>query len=207
MRIRVWAVGLTAALALAPAAAQAQDFGIIGGALLAKFGGSNSSSINEDRVGLAAGLFAHFHFGNNAGIEVDAMYARKGSKTNFNNGGDISVRLSYLEVPVLLKLRFAGGGKIKPNVLVGPAFDYKLKCTASNGPLSVECNDLGFNARDLDISAMFGAGVEIGHLGISLRYGLGLTKIDTSGGGGTPSADLKNRAWYLLGSWAFKTAN
>ena len=48
------------------------------------------------------------------------------------------------------------------------------------------------------------AGVDIGHFGISLRYGLGLTKMIRIG---NTSADVKNRAWYLLGSWAFKTAD
>lgn len=203
------AVSLSVApAALAQSAVRSTHFGVVAGAAFAKVGGPDVADEDvKSRVGIAAGGFATLGISRNVAIQPELLYSQKGAKST---EGEVTsrVRLSYVEVPVLLKLRFpgSGGGTVVPHVYAGPYFGVRVGCSvsASNGTATISsgCGDQAadIHIKSSDFGATFGGGVDVGRAIIDVRYDLGLSKI----GSETTNNDVKNRVLYLLVGWTFR---
>ena len=203
MRGRSVRLGLAILVAGAPLA-RAQDFGITGGVAISKFAGDDVGEFSKTRLGLVGGVFAYFRLSDVLGIQPEVLYFQKGGKGE-TAGFTAEVRLSYLEVPLLLKLAFPEGGRLRPHLYAGGAMAFKLGCrlrvSSATADDSSPCeDDPETQVTDTDFSVILGAGVEFDRATLSLRYDWGLTKLDA----GPEENHLVNRTVYLLLSWTFR---
>jgi Outer membrane protein beta-barrel domain len=180
-------------------------FGVLAGAAFGKVSGSDVTGDTKIRTGIAAGGFVNIGFSKNFSIEPEALFVQKGAK-NTQSGVEIKVKISYVEIPVLLKVGFPPkSGTVAPHIYAGPYVGFKVGChfSASQGSISAsgDCEDqpLDTKIKSTDFGATFGGGVDVGRAIIDVRYDLGFTKI------GDPSEpDVKTRTLYLLAGWTFR---
>jgi hypothetical protein len=183
-------------------------FGVLAGAAFAKLGGSDATGDIKTRVGIAAGGFVTIGISKNVAIEPEALFVQKGAKQT-ESGVETKLKLSYVEVPVLLKLRFPGSGTVVPHIYAGPYLGFKAGCnlTGTQGSVTVsaKCEDQAFDfkVKSTDFGATFGGGVDVGRAIIDVRYDLGFSKIPDS----STDNNIKNRAFYLLVGWTFRSPN
>ncbi|RPI73370.1 MAG: PorT family protein [Ignavibacteriales bacterium] len=141
-------------------------------------------------------------------IEVQPLYIQKGEDLkaqvawNTQQGQqqldtDVSDRATYLEFPVLFKIKIPAG-PIKPYGFVGPNIGINLSGTRTfKSSAGEEEQDL--NASSIDFALDFGAGVSFGvmpmmSLTFDVRYSLGLSNVldvETPQGGTAPSANTR----------------
>ena len=185
-------------------------FGVLAGAAFAKVSGSDVTGDVKTRVGIAAGGFVTIGVSKNFAIEPEALFVQKGAKQT-ESGVTSRLKLSYVEVPVLLKLRFPGssGGTVVPHIYAGPYLGFKAGChlssTDGTTTVSAKCEDspFDFKVKSTDFGATFGGGVDVGRAIIDVRYDFGFSKI----GDNTSDNDIKNRVFYLLVGWTFRAAH
>ena len=164
---------------------------------------------------LNAGVFATFHVGSLFDIQPEVLYTRKGCKASadeeFFFGMNLHIEqtgtISYLEIPVLLKLNipFLSNSIIRPVVFVGPAVSFVLKSKVEleiNGESAPEQQFSDLNSSDFGV--VFGAGMDFTFLSaitISLdaRYDLGLQSINTS----SNQKDIRNRVMAITAGIGF----
>jgi len=127
---------LTAALAIAavvclvalpqPAAAGVQ-FGIKAGGNMAKPTGADADAIADtlkNKVGFVGGIFIAFNLSHSLSIQTEVLYTMKGAgleETTVDGTVEGKLYGDYLEIPVLLKLKFLSGG-IQPFLFAGPTW-------------------------------------------------------------------------------------
>ena len=181
---------------------QSVSTGIKVGLNFATVGGEYTNGLDLQSItAFNAGVFAKFDLLDLLALQPELLYTMKGYKlaeTSIPMFGNISVtgNISYLEIPVLLKLRipFSSFGIIKTNIFAGPEVAFKLSAKAKNeinGQPS-QTQDIP-NTNSTDFGVIFGAGADIDlpitTIMIDVRYDLGLRTLDSSQ---NPS-DIKNR--------------
>jgi Outer membrane protein beta-barrel domain len=142
--------------------------GIRGGVLFSnqdfKNGGLDINS--KAKLGLDLAVVADFPVGEVLNISPEFHWLQKGSKIEDISGDNLTYTLNYIEVPVLLKLKF--GTDVGFSVFGGPSFGYLL-----DGNDNITLNDY----KKIEIGLHAGAGVAIGPLVIDLRYLFGVSNI------------------------------
>jgi len=146
------------------------------------------------KTGLAVGGEFDYFFSDNFAVSAQIAYVQKGGNRSFDQGsGSWGYDLSYLQIPVLLRVT-VGSGDLKPFFFAGPEFGIKLstKLRAKNE----SGTDTTFNFPDnlfttSTLGLMFGAGVTYAinpatMLFISGAYDLGLTNLNAQFGNNTP---------------------
>jgi hypothetical protein len=204
---------LTAALAIAavvclialpkPAAAGVQ-FGIKAGGNMAKPTGADVDAIADtlkNKVGFVGGIFVAFNLSHSLSIQTEVLYTMKGAgleETTVDGTVEGKLYGDYLEIPLLLKLKFLSGG-IQPFIFAGPYVGFKLseKLTVMGEEIPTEEAILKNN----DYGAIFGAGLQLGRgFHVDARYSMGLQKVLDAG---TESIDFKNGVWSATVGFAF----
>jgi opacity protein-like surface antigen len=162
------------------------DFGVIAGV--------NSSSLKiepaedfdvEGRTTFGAGLFMNLQANDFLSLQVTPMYLQKGgnAKVDFDFLDYTEYRADYLEIPILIRLNF-DAGMIKPYLLAGPSLGFQLNSTYLNS--DGEEVDISNDTKNLDLSLVLGAGLEIELDNLSLfgqlTYNHGLSNLDNSDG-------------------------
>jgi hypothetical protein len=168
------------------------------GISISNLGGDDISG-TDSRTGLAVGWAFGVPAGERWSIQPEFHYWEKGASTRFF-GVQTDLDLSYLEVPVLLRVDLTQGSSFTPHVLVGPTFGINLTCTArvSAGPFSGEqdCADrenFDVNALDFGVAAGFGVSADMGgwDLSADARYAIGLADV-------LDRVNVRNRGFGLL---------
>ncbi|HEU5218366.1 MAG TPA: porin family protein [Gemmatimonadales bacterium] len=182
------------------------ELGLQAGAAFSKPGGADAEDINATYTGYTFGGFARVGVSRNFAVQPELFFVHKGAKQT-GSGFSATAKLGYVELPVLLMARFPSGtGRITPRVYGGPAVAFKVSCSLSESgtgaTLSSDCEG-EFDAKRTDFSLLFGAGLDINHFTVDVRYDLGLIKVDDA----TDPADLKNRTFYILAGWRFGKGN
>ena len=212
------AAALLATAAL-PAIAEAQGrvFGLKGGLTSSKFLFAHDDEFEgadeflSNRSSVAGGAFMTFGANRMVGLQVEALYVQKGVSGDADFEGESiegEMALTYVEVPVLLRVAFPMGSA-RPYVFAGGAGAMELSCEislSSGGQTETsECRDEeegDQSLRTFDLSAVFGAGVELAMgkmiLGLDARLTRGLQSLDESG-----DSDVKNQAILFLASVGF----
>ncbi len=154
----------------------------------------------ESRLGICIGGFITVNISEMFAIQPEVLYSMKGSKvegTLFGETFKVEFNLSYLEIPVLVKLRIPTQGNVKPSLFVGPSLAIKL---SGKGKIEYagesEEEDLE-ELKDTDFGLIMGAGIDFGKLTVDLRYNLGLTKIPEE------DDDVKNKVISLMIGYSF----
>ncbi len=165
---------------------------------------------NSQFLGFAGGAVGVLEFNNGFAIQTEVLFSRKGSRLDLNfdtidyrQKGHRSIALNYVEIPVLLKQHFGGGG-VRMYVNAGPYFSYwlggsenfKLTQYYPNEEVQTELStDLNFDdywlpnadqnlaeANRWDLGVGFGGGFAYdsgpGLLLIDLRYNMGLRDLN-----------------------------
>lgn len=158
---------------------------------------------SEPLMRLCIGTFASFPISDILILQPEFLYTQKGTAWDVYNPvrADVTrtwVKLSYAEIPVLTKIQLTAKRNWRPNLFLGPYLSVNL---AAKGRIKLdgirERTIIG-DVNDIDLGAVFGAGIDIGlgkgDLVFDARYVLGLTGIDEDGD------DVKNKVFsFMLG--------
>lgn len=154
----------------------------------------------ESKLGICIGGFITVNISEMFAIQPEVLYSMKGSKaegTLFGETFKLQFNLSYLEIPVLVKLRIPTQGNVKPSLFVGPSLAIKLsgkmKFEYAGESEEEDIEEL----KDTDFGLIIGAGFDFGKLTVDLRYNLGLTKIPEE------DDEVKNKVISLMIGYSF----
>ena len=106
-------------------------------------------------------------------IRPEIVYTELNNSVNYENQFSTPITTDFkfrkIDVPVLIGKKFLGIG----NVFAGPSFQYILSS-------DFELNDLReVSTESFSLGIQLGAGIELGRLGIDLRWERGLSKTET----------------------------
>ena len=149
--------------------AQTYQFGLKGGINVSNFTGSSLDNVDKKAlVGFQGGAFLSLLMGDHFAIQPEAVFSSQGARVSTING-DENWRVSYLNIPVELKVRFNGF-----YLEAGPQIGFKLNETVPNQS-GGSAEDF---AKNLDFSVNAGLGFHgKSGLGIGARYAVGITKV------------------------------
>jgi len=184
-------------LLAAPLAAQRWSFGVLAGANRSTIAGSDVEGASS-RNGVAGGAQLVRTLGDNVALEVNALYSIKGAKSDEGDGAIGDVRLTYLEIPLLLRIGPNNRGTIRPFATLGASASIRSACTAevsgSGTSVSTSCGDLADFER-LDAALIGGAGLDAplgsGTMTLTVRYGYGVRNV-------VQDVKAQNRAFSVL---------
>jgi hypothetical protein len=144
--------------------AQSVRAGLKGGANISNFTGGDFGNVDKKAlVGFHAGGYLNFGLGG-VSIQPELLVSTAGAK--FEDAGD-DIKLTYISVPVMLKLKSASGFYFE----AGPQVGFKISEDIGDTPI----NDF---AKDLDLAVGAGLGFQSSMgFGIGARYMAGLSKV------------------------------
>jgi hypothetical protein len=189
---------VTCLLALPQPVEAGVQFGIKAGGNMAKPTGADADDLEgtlKTKVGFVGGIFIAFNLSNSLSIQTEVLYTMKGATyeyTDIDETVEETLYGDYLEIPLLLKLKFLSGG-IQPFIFAGPYVGFKL-----SEKLEGEDEDI---LKNNDYGAIFGGGLQLGSkFHVDVRYSMGLEKIIDSG---VDEIDFKNGVWSATVGFAF----
>jgi len=181
-----------------PASATAQtrspmerfEVGAVGGLNAFTLAGTGDTNIHG-RSTFHAGIVATVPLGPRAFLEPQVVYAGKGANARSSDvfgAINSAFRLTYIEVPVLVGLRF--GTRVQPRVYVGPEIEFNINCELTATyigqpyiPNTTTCADAGLVMKQIDAGMTGGGAVAFaygrGTVSLEGRYTVGLTTIST----------------------------
>jgi hypothetical protein len=179
--------------------------GIHAGPVWTEISGDDASGF-ERRMGGAAGAFLTLGLTRALEVQPELLLVQKGGAAESIEGtGD--VRLTYLQLPVLLRLSPADpASAVRPFVLAGGSPGFRVGCEVKadlgTGGDTADCDNPLFggelDTRLVDLGLVVGGGTEVGRgrLGVVIdaRYDFSLTTFDDS----PTDQDVRNRAFMIL---------
>jgi hypothetical protein len=156
------------------------QFGIKGGANLSKFSTENTFS-SDNSAGYYAGIWARIGA---AGIHFQPELYLSGKNTTLisNQEGSIGlenkVKFTSLDVPLLIGTKLGAAG-IGLRLNTGPVVSFILDDKQSLG--SATGNIFRGDFKNQAVAWQFGAGLDVGKVGVDLRYEAGLSKMGRAG--------------------------
>lgn len=116
-------------------------------------------------------------------IQPELLYTQKGATGTgvslFGNqvqNADYTYKFDYIEVPVLAKKNFGGGGSIAPYAVLGPYLGFNvtsdLKIEASGSSQTFDGSD---QVSGTDFGIIGGAGLSFNNFNVEARYDLGVS--------------------------------
>ncbi len=160
---------------------QSFSFGPKAGVNVSNYTGSNFKS--DALVGFHLGGLLNFGIGSVFSIQPEVLFSTQGAKID-NAGTKTDYKVSYVAVPVMLKLRSRGGFYIE----AGPQASFRTGQNAGN-------QTIDHFANNLDLSAAAGLGFQAGMgFGVGARYIAGISKVGDFNASQIPtmSPDFKN---------------
>lgn len=152
------------------------QFGIKGGANLSKFSTDNVFD-SDNRAGYYAGFYARvgavgLHF------QPELYLAGKNTTLVSVAGVDNKVKFTSVDVPLLIGTKIGAAG-VGLRLNTGPVVSFIVDKKQSFGAATT--NIFNGNFKDQAFAWQFGAGLDLGGLGVDLRYEAGLTKLGKDG--------------------------
>lgn len=141
-------------------------------------GGITFNQTFDDRLSFSSGIFYKrkgFEASESLSLEVLDI------ELPIDLSGSLKTRLDYIEVPLLLNLRFNNTAKVQPYIEFGPAFSYAVRGTVQ--PSVTVILELELKEQDLDLTKdrynrMEVSGQAVG--GIKIPYGAGVFDLGVS---------------------------
>jgi len=206
-------VGAAAGLAMLFVSMPAQ-----GGVRVGALAGANVATLDvnmEDpdvtfraKTFFAAGAVVEVGLSRHLSLQLEPMYLQKGGKIVirdfFGEDASASVRLSYVELPVLLKVS-KPTGRVRPYLVVGPSVGYRTSVRVKDETTGEEEDpaDADENLRKWDFGVTAGAGLAVpagrATVFVESRYTWGLVNLDKE----DEDLTLKNRGIQVLAGFTF----
>ena len=185
--------------------AQRTTGGIKGGLNLARFSGDDAVDEQDLLMGYCAGVFISFNLGDTLAIQPEILYTVKGMKLEtggiiFNETAESTTEISYLEIPLLLKLSMSTEGSIIPRLFFGPAAAVKLDAKTKFEYAGISEEADVENIKDVDFGLVAGAGFDVGIITIEARYTLGLLSINDTE---LEEIDIRNAVFSVMAGFSF----
>jgi hypothetical protein len=198
MKKLILSIGLLAGISVA-AQAQGIKYGVKAGASLTNFSGSDSDN-TANKFGFNGGVLANFAFNDMVSVQPEVLFSMKGTKnTDYNKE---RVNLSYIDVPVLLKVATGATGlffELGPQVGFLATAKYKLDDNSADVKG-------GFKSVDFGYAGGLGFQAESGPM-IGLRYNGGFTKVGKNANLGNgisiDAGNVRNSAFQLYVGYTF----
>lgn len=130
-------------------------------------------------------------------VRPELVYTNLKNEVNFNNGVSVSstdFSFQKMDIPVLLGKKVFGIG----NIYIGPSFQYILDSEFSISDISEVKGD-GFT-----VGLQFGGGIELGNLGVDVRWERGFNGIESSFLNGTTNVDFDTRVNQIIIGLSYK---
>ena len=170
--------------------------GIKGGLNISDFYGKGVEQLAGDvgpSANYIAGLFVSFPIKRRFAIQPELYYSVKGAQrpgelidsvNDVSYQGTLKTRISYMEIPVLLKVDLSTETRVLPNFYVGPVISFMQSAkVVLKGDRQLEVS-IDENVTDIDAGLVLGGGADIpfgtGYLTTEARLTLGLRSIDAS---------------------------
>lgn len=152
------------------------QFGIKGGANLSKLTTENTFS-SDNKAGYYAGVWTRIGA---AGIHLQPELYLSGKHTTLKSstGEENKVTFTSLDLPVLVGTKIGAAG-VGIRLNTGPLVSFVLSEDQSFGDAAGSVFKGDFKGQSF--AWQFGAGVDVGKLGLDLRYETGLSKIGKDG--------------------------
>lgn len=163
--------------------AQTFQFGLKGGVNVSNFTGTTFNNVEKKAlIGFHGGALLSLLLGDHFAIQPEALFSTQGAK--FKSGTTSNdYKVSYLNVPVMAKIRFPGGFYVE----AGPQVGFKLK---ENIPAGSTAKDF---ANNLDFAVDGGLGFHgKSGLGIGARYVVGISKVGNADNVDYSNTNFKN---------------
>ena len=150
--------------------------GLKAGANLSKLSTENTFS-SDNRAGYYAGIWTRIGA---AGIHLQPELYLSGKNTTLkaSSGEENKVKFTSLDVPILVGTKLGAAG-VGLRLNTGPVVSFILDDEQSFGQAAGSVFKGNFKGQNF--AWQFGAGVDIGNLGLDLRYEAGLSKIGKDG--------------------------
>jgi hypothetical protein len=203
VRILIVSVVIVSSLWIArPSAAQGSHYGVKGGVTLADLQVDDDSETTPSdlRAGLIVGGFATWHLWSRIEVQPEALFTQKGAKFD-QGGGTLLQKFDYVDVPLLLKYRAAGGTARYFSVYAGPTVGVRVraKSRATFGAASLE-EDASDAVTRTDVAIVGGLEYHRGRLLFDGRYSWGLSDVDREQ---DDTIEIRNRGISLMAGWRF----
>jgi hypothetical protein len=172
------------------------SFGPELGLNISKFGGDASES--DFRTGVALGVGLTYSIQNTYGVTTRVLYSQKGAKS-----GDTKISMKYIEVPIVGRFFLNREGTCRPNLFVGPSFNFLTGvANKAKGEDSVNDDDFRDSFKTFDFGLTGGVGLnwliaDETHLIIDGRYTHGLSDISKA------DTDVFNRGFTVSAGVTF----
>ena len=163
-----------AALLLTPALASAQNgVGFKAGINMATF--KITPSEGTDNVGklrgFAFGIYVPSPAKATAKFQTEILYSEKGAKDK--NSGD-KVKLTYIDVPILERIKLSGDAPVHAHVHVGPVLSYRLKVDSTAPESGIETKA---DTKAYDVGIAIGGDIDTTFLEFDVRYTMGFVNV------------------------------
>ena len=180
-------------------AANAQEarFGVKAGANLASETGDYESN-KKTLVGFAAGLMADFSFSDVISLHPELLYSQKGLKLEGGGGSSVLTRTSYIDVPLLLRVK-ADGLFFEAGPQAGFLVAEKNEITIPG--LGTTASTSTDGTRKVDVGYIAGVGYQLPQgLELGVRYNGGISDVsDPSIGTKSRNSVFQFQLGYLFG--------
>jgi len=138
----------------------------------------------KSTTGFTLGAFYTIGINDYLAFQPELYYSKKGGQLEASVLGLLgskSLEIHYLEVPLLLKLRFPTQSSISPSLFIGPYGAYKLSSGGKIDILGYELEEGLIGITDSDFGLVFGGGIDYKVSNVTvildIRYDLGLVNV------------------------------
>lgn len=162
--------------------------GFKGGVAFSKLNGKSINS-SETNAGPTIGGFARLGFAQIVDFQIEMLYTQMGGKYKLDSAS-YNPSLSYLEFPLLLKIKIPISETVYPYAYIGESAGFKIGETTNK----IESSDgtskpVGDQFNGLNLSTVYGAGVDLESdfvtLSLDFRYSNGMINVFKTGEGQT----------------------
>lgn len=170
------------ALALVPDQAVAQQAGVKAGVSVSNLSFNpdyGARSAAERKTGVTGGIFVVAPARQRLALQLEALVSQQGAREVFRFGD--AVKLTYLDVPVLARIRAFSAAGGSAYVFSGPTVGLRLSAKYDDG----EVEDISDDIERFNVGWTAGVGAEVGRVVIDVRYTWGLTTLITEGDTGS----------------------
>jgi hypothetical protein len=188
-----------------PSAAQ-MGVGLKAGIVSSRFATDPEIPDLSSLTDVSAGVFAIVNRGVPLTAQLEGLVTRRGASFggdlldllpgDISLGDLVKIRGTYLDLSGFARAQF--GQREQFYLLVGPTIGIKLKAEVSALGFS---QDIGDIAKDYDVGATIGAGVDVSHLVLEARYTFGLT--DLIPGAEIFNTQVRNQSFAVMAGMRF----